>query len=307
MWFKQVKLYQLTESFRLPVEQLIEKLEPLAFTSCLPSMPSSVGWISPVDEEGAPLVRAINGCIMLCLQFEEKILPAAVIRQELSDRIKQIETSEGRKVYQKQKLSLKDEIIITLLPRAFSKLTRMYAYIDTRNQWLVVGSTNEKKVEQFISLFKKSVTENVNTFELQKLSPAITHWLKNQNYPTSFSIEKACVLQDPDQQNRVVRCQQQDLFANSIQAVLKDGYLVKQLAVCWQDYVNFVLVDNFSLQSIRFEDQVIAQANDIEAETKQQQFDADFLIMSETLSALLKELLQLFLKTESPLLEMNAA
>ncbi len=299
MWFKQVKLYQLTESFRLPVEQLIEKLEPLAFTSCLPSMPSSVGWIAPVDEEGAPLVRAINGCMMLCLQFEEKILPAAVIRQELSDRVKQIEASEGRKVYQKQKLSLKDEIIMTLLPRAFSKLTRLYAYIDTRNQWLVVGSTNEKKVEQFISLFKKSVTESVTTFELQKLSPAITHWLKNQNYPTTLSIEKACVLQDPEQQNRVVRCQQQDLFANSIQAFIKEGYLVKQLALCWQDYVNFVLVDNFSLQSIRFEDQVIAQANDIETETKQQQFDADFLIMSETLAGLLKEMLQLFLKTES--------
>ncbi len=310
MWFKQVQLYQLTESFHLPIEQLIERMEPLAFTSCLPSMPSSIGWISPVDEEGTPLVRAINGCIMLCLQIEEKILPAAVIRQELSDKVKQIEASEGRKIYHKQKLALKDEIIITLLPRAFSKLTRLYAYIDTRNQWLVVGSTNEKKVEQFISLFKKSVSENVHSFDLQKLSPVITHWLKNQNNPSSLSIEKACVLQDPNQQNRIVRCQQQDLFANSIQSFIKDGYLVKQLAVCWQDYVNFVLVDNFSLQSIRFEDQVIAEANNMEAETKQQQFDADFLIMSETLSALLKELLQLFLKTSEPIvsgMEVNAA
>jgi recombination associated protein RdgC len=284
MWFKQVQLFQLTESLRLPIEQVIEKLEPLAFTSCLPSMPSSMGWVSPVDEDGAPLVRMINGCIMFCLQIEEKILPAAVVRQELNDRVKQIELLEGGKVYHKRKLSLKDEIIITLLPRAFSKFTRLYAYIDTRNQWLVVGSTNEKKVEQFISLFKK-------------LSPAITHWLKNQDYPTSLSIEKSCVLQDPEQQSRVVRCQQQDLFANSIQAFIKEGYFVKQIALCWQDYINFILVDNFSLQSVRFEDQIIAQANEIEAETKQQQFDADFLIMSETLAALLKELLQLFLKS----------
>jgi len=301
MWFKQVQLFQLTESLGLPIEQLIEKLEPLAFTSCLPSMPSSMGWVSPVDEEGAPLARALNDSMMLCLQIEEKILPAAVVRQELNDRVKHIETSEGRKVYQKQKLSLKDEIIMTLLPRAFSKFTRLYAYIDTRNQWLVVGSTNEKKVEQFISLFKKSITESVHSFDLKKLSPAITYWLKKQNHPTTFSIEKACVLQDPNQQNRIVRCQQQDLFANSIQLFIKEGYEVKQLALCWQDYVNFVLVDNFSLQSIRFEDQVIAQANDMEAETKQQQFDADFLIMSETLAALLKELLQIFLKTSEPL------
>ncbi len=297
MWFKQVQLFQLTDSLRLTVDQLIERLEPLAFTSCLPSMPSSIGWVSPVDEDGAPLVRAVNGCMMLCMQIEEKILPAAVIRQELMDKVKQIESDEGRKVYQKQKLSLKDEITMTLLPRAFSKFTRFYAYIDTKNQWLVIGSTSEKKTEQFLSLFKKCVTESVHAFELKKLSPAITYWLKNQNYPNTFSIEKACMLQDPEQQNRVVRCQHQDLFTSGIQSFIKEGYEVKQLAMCWQDHIRFVLVDNFTLQSIRFDDQVIAQASEMEPETRQQQFDADFLIMTETLSALLKDLLQLFIQS----------
>ena len=297
MWFKQVQLFQLTDALKLSAEQLIEKLEPLAFTSCLPSMPHSMGWVSPVDEDGAPLIRMVNGCVMLCLQIEEKILPASVVRQELMDKVKQIEAAEGRKVYQKQKLSLKDEIIMTLLPRAFSKFTRLYAYIDTRNQWLVVGSANEKKTEQFISLFKKSLTENVYPFELNKLSPVTTYWLKQQNYPSSFSIEKACMLQDPEQSNRVVRCQQQDLFAHAIQAFIKDGYEVKQLALCWQDLVKFTLLDNFSLQAVRFEDQVIAQAGEMEPETRQQQFDADFLIMSETLTGVLKDLLQVFLKT----------
>ena len=299
MWFKQVQLFQLTESLRFSVEQLIEKLEPLAFTSCLPSMPFSMGWVSPVEEDGAPLVRSVNGCTMLCLQVEEKILPATVVRQELMDKIKQIEAAEGRKVYQKQKLSLKDEITMTLLPRAFSKFTRLYAYIDTKNQWLVVGSTNEKKTEQLISLFKKSVTENIHPFELKKLSPAITYLLKNnESYPTTFSIEKSCMLQDPNQQNRVVRCQQQDLFTMGIQSFIKEGYEAKQLAMCWQDYIRFILVDNFTLQGVKFEDQVIAQANEMEAETRQQQFDADFLIMTETLSVLLKDLLQLFIKSE---------
>jgi len=297
MWFKQVQVFRLMDAVRLSIEQAIEKLEPLAFMSCLPSMPFSMGWVSPVDEDGAPLVRVVNGCIMFCLQIEEKILPAAVIRQELMDKIKQIEAAEGRKVYQKQKLSLKDEITMTLLPRAFSKFTRLYAYIDTRNQWLVVGSANEKKTEQFLSLFRKSITESVYPFELNKLSPVTTYWLKQQNYPTSFSIEKSCMLADPDQQNRVVRCQQQDLFAHAIQAFIKDGYEVKQLALCWQDLIKFVLVDNFSLQSVRFEDQVIAQSNEMEPETRQQQFDADFLIMTDTLGGLLKDLLQVFVKS----------
>ncbi len=294
MWFKQVKLFQLADSARFPIAGLIEKLEPLSFKPCRPSMALSMGWVSPIDEEGAPLAQSINDCIMICLQIEEKILPAIVIRQELEKKIKQIETVENRKVYQKEKLSLKDEIIVTLLPRAFSKLTRVYAYIDIKNHWLVLGTINEKKVEQFISMFKKSISEEPKELDIKKLSSTLTYWLKDKNYPSAFSIEKACVLQDPHQENRIIRCQHQDLFANSIQALIKDGCEIKQLALNWQDRINFVLVDNFSLQGIRFQDIITAQVKEMEAETKLQQFGADFLIMTQTLSILLKELLTLF-------------
>lgn len=291
MWFKQIQLFQLTDSLRDSPEKFTEKLEPLAFRPCLPSMFSSAGWVSPIDEVGAPLVRTINGRMMLCLQIEEKILPAMVIRQALVEKIKKIELEENRKVYQKEKLSLKDEIIITLLPKAFSKLTRVHAYIDTQNQWLVLGTNNAKKIEQFLSMFKKSISENVHPYELDKLSPIMTHWLKKQSLSSAFGIEKSCVLQDADQQSRVIRCQQQNLFASSIQSLLNDGCAVKQLALSWHDQVQFVLADHFSLSGLKYQDQVVAQAGEMEAETKQQQFDADFLIMAGMLSNLLKDLL----------------
>lgn len=307
MWFKQIQIFQLTDSLRYSLEEFAQRLAPLAFTSCFPSMPFSMGWVSPVDENGAPLVRILNGCIMLCLQVEEKILPAAVIRQELAEKVKQIEATEGRKVYQKQKLALKDEIILTLLPRAFSKLTRIYAYIDTRHQWLVLGTTQEKRTEQFFSVFKKTLSDNVHPFKLKKISSTLTHWLKHQNYPTCLAVEKTCMLQDPAQQARVVRCRQQDLFANSIQAVIKEGYEVKQLALAWQDCIQFILSDKFLLQSVRFQDQIISQAKDMEAETLQQQFDADFLIMTETLASLFKDLLDLFVEINATEEEAAAA
>lgn len=294
MRFKQLQLFQLVDSVRYPIEELIEKLMPLEFRPCLPSMMSSAGWVSPLDEDEAPLVRAVNGYIMLCMQVEEKILPAAVIRHEMNEKIKRIEALEERKVRQKEKLSLKDETMMDLLPRAFTKFTRIYGYIDVKNQWLVLGTTNAAKTEQFISLFKKSISEKIHSFELKKLSPIITHWLKNKNDPSTFLIEKSCMLQDPQQQNRVIRCQHQDLFAPSIQALLTDGCEVKQLALCWQDRTNFVLADDFSLRSIRFQEEVITQIKEMEAETKQQQFDADFLILTDLLASLLKDLLGLF-------------
>ena len=103
-------------------------------------------------------------------------------------------------------------------------------------------------------------------------------------------------MQDPNKQTRMIRCQNQDLFANSVQAFIKEGCEVKQLALLWHDRVSFVLADDFSIRSIRFQDEVIAAAKDINAETKQQEFDADFFIMTQTFHGLFDDLLALFSK-----------
>lgn len=296
MLFKQIQLFQLTDALKYSPEELSEKLVPFAFTSCLPTFASSSGWVCPfIDEETGPLIHGLNGYMLICLQIEEKILPGSVIRQELNEKIKEIENRDDRKVRQKEKLSLKDEITITLLPKAFTKLTRIYAYIDTRNQWLILGTTSPSKTEQFISLFKKSFSENIHSFKFKKISSVMTGWLKNQDYPHNLAIEKACVLQDPNHQNRIIRCQEQNLFASAIQTLLKEGCEAKQLALSWQDRLHFILTDDFSIRGIKFQEELLTEINAIDAETKQQQLDADFFITTETFSLFLKDLLDLFL------------
>jgi recombination associated protein RdgC len=234
---------------------------------------------------------------MICLLFEEKILPATVIKQELNLKVKELENQRGRKLGQREKLNLKDEIIHTLLPRAFSKLSRVYGYIDIKNNWLVINTTNPARIEKFIELFKRSVGINAESITA-KLSPTLTRWLIHSNYPRTLAVEKACVLVDPKNQKRIIRCQQQDLTANCIQLIIKDGCEVEQLAISWNEMIQFNLVKDFSLQSIKFQDRLIAQANEMEPETKRQQFNADFLIMTETLSKLVAELIATCIKKE---------
>jgi len=298
MWFKQIQLFQLSAAIPSAPEELINQLEPLSFKPCLPSIPFSMGWVPVLDEPEEALARKINHRMMICLQIEEKILPATVVRQAVDEKVKALEASENREIRQKEKLALKDEITITLLPRAFTKLTRIYAYIDIKHHWLVLGTANPKKTEQFLSMLKKSIGEEIHSFELKKLSTIMAHWLKEKTYPSSFSVEKSGVLQDTDQQNRIIRCQQQDLFASSIQSLIKDGCEIKQLALSWKDQINFVLADDFSLRSIQFHDEIKEQAKEMEPETKQQHFDTDFIIMTEILSKLLTELLDLFAKPQ---------
>ena len=294
MWFKQVQLFQLTTPIKHSTQVLIERLEPLEFRACMPSMPSSSGWVSPLEEENAALVRTLNGCHMICLQIEEKILPASVINQTLKDKVKLLEATEGRKIRGKEKLSFKDEVVHTLLPRAFTKLSRLYAYIDTKNGWLVLNTNSAAKAELFLSMFKKSLGDVTAGLELVKPSAVLTSWLKDHNYPKLFSIEKSCVLQDINQQNRVIRCQQQDLFVPGIQALVKDGCEAIQLGLCWQDRLSFVLAGDFTLRSIKRTEDDLAEIAEI-TESKSQRLDADFFMMTEMLSGLLTDLLEVFL------------
>ncbi|MBS0349654.1 MAG: recombination-associated protein RdgC [Proteobacteria bacterium] len=297
MWFKQIQIFQLKSSSPILYDKLIPQLQSLVFQPCLPTLPHSAGWIAPVNEPEAPIAEEINQRIMLCMQIEERILPSFVIRQNLHEKVQQLQATSQRKLGKREKDALKDEIIMTLLPKSFTKLTKVFGYIDLKHQWLVLGAVNKKKTESFLNLFKKSLGESVQTFEINRIPPVITQWLSRKNYPNDFVVEKKCTLQDANQKTRIIRCQQQDLFVNSILEFIKDGCELKQLALIWQDKVNFVLADDFTLRSIRYEKELTEQsAQDLEAETQRQKFMANFFMMGETLAPLLQSLLTVFIK-----------
>lgn len=297
MWFKQAQIYHLATPIPYNPDDLAHRLDVLSFTPCLPSLATSCGWVSPIDEEGAPLVHAANGFLMICLQFEEKILPATVINQMLNQQVKEIESSQERKVPYKEKLAYKDELIQTLLPRAFSKLSRIFAYIDTKQNWLIVGTIHTAKIDKFKTLLQKSLNSiQLQPFELKNTVPILSDWLIKGGSPQPLFINKACVLQDQSQQNRIIRCQQQDLFAGAIKSLLKDGCEVKELALTYNEQIDFTLTNDFTLRTIRFHDEVLQLGKESYTETQAQQFDADFVIMTETLNKLFTQLLALFAK-----------
>ena len=306
MWFKQLQAWQLTQSINSSPQALIDKLQPLAFTPCAATLPTSCGFVSPIDEPEMPLVRAINGCLLFCLQIEEKILPNSVINLAVKDKVQLIEQNEHRKVRSKEKLAVKDEVTYTLLPRAFSKFTKIYAFIDTRHGFLFVNNTNQSRVETFLSMFKKACGEIVDMFAIERPATTLTRWLKDKNSPKTFNIEKSCVLQDPQQQTRVIRCQQQDLFAGSIHSLVKDGCEAIQIALSWHDRINFILTEACTLKSIRRSEDGIAEFNDYD-DDKQLKFDADFFMMTETFAPLWQDILLFFSKTSVAVNELETA
>ncbi len=295
MWFKQSQIFQLSSSIVSDPSVLESKLEAFTFKPCLPTLSFSYGWMPPTEQADASLVYSTQNHRMICMRLEEKVLPATVIRQELNEKIKKLQETQDRSVSQKEKYALKDDITNTLLPRAFSKYDSIYAYFDIKNNWLILNTTTESKIEKFLALFKKTFPDmHYHYIHTQKMAPILTRWLKHNETPAPFEIEKAGVLKDPRQEGRIIRCQQQELTAPGIQSLLKDGCEVHQISLSWSDKMSFMLVSDLTLKNIRYGDEVLELAKDQNAESELQRFDADFVIMTELLSALWKQLIHLF-------------
>lgn len=293
MWFKQAQLIKIKDKFFATPETLIEQLAPLAFQPCLPNLPISQGWVPPVDTDDAPLVHATADFLMICLQIEEKILPSTVVKQKCKEQIKQIETNREHKISSKEKLAISQSIYNELLPKAFTKFTKIYAYFDLKNNWLIVNTLNPKKTDSFLTFLKRSLEDlQFEQLELKKIAYSMADWLKNNTHPDTLQIEKTGVFRDPSNKRRTIRFQQHDLLSSNVQAHLaKDEFEIAQMEMMWHDQITFTLKDDFLLQSIKYMEKVIELAKENQTETAFARFDADFLIMASTLGGLFNDLL----------------
>ncbi len=129
MWFKNLHLYRLTKPFELSPEELHEQLTQKPFQPCAAIAPFSYGWISPLGRSSEQLTHAANGNIMVCARKEEKVLPAAVVREFVTERVVAIEEEQGRTLRRKEREEIRNEVFLDLLPRAFTRSSYTYAYL----------------------------------------------------------------------------------------------------------------------------------------------------------------------------------
>ncbi len=296
MWFRNLSLYRFTKPFELTPEELEEQLAARPSRPLGDLEPAFTGWTEPLGEEGAQLVHASGNCMMVCARKEEKILPAAAVRELLEERLAQIEEKEGRRPGAKARRELKENIIFEMMPRAFSKSSRQYAYIDHKHGWLVVDTASATRAEEVISLLR----ECLGSFPVVPLATeeapvdAMTQWLKDGAAPSKLEIGDECELRDLVEDGGIVRVRREDLFSDEIQAHVRAGKRVMKLALTWRERVSFVLDEHLILRRLRFEDVVLDEAGESGAETHAQRFDADFALMTGEFSRFLPALFDLF-------------
>jgi recombination associated protein RdgC len=296
MWFKNLAVYRFTEPFSLTIEALEQKLQQQPFHACGGHDEFSFGWSSPLGKTSEALVHASNGFMMLSAKKEEKVIPSSVINEMLQDKISEIEEQEARKLPQKERSRLKDELIFELLPRAFSFSRKTYAYIDSQGGWLVVDAASPKKAEDLLTLLRKCLGSLPVVPMTATAKPAniMTQWLISNVTPKDIVIEDECELRSPEEEGGIVRCKRHDLALPEIKNHLDTGKQVIKLAMSWSERLSFVLDENLSVKRLKFLDLIQEQVADIETYDEIEQFDADFSIMTAELANFLPRLLEIF-------------
>lgn len=283
MFYKNLCVFQINQE--VPSSEALENaLSSATFRACGRQEMLSDGWVSPMGRKGQALVHEANACVGFCLQIEEKVLPAAVIKELMVEKIDAIEEKEMRQVNRREANQLRDELMMDLLPRAFTKSRRTQAYIDRHHGWLVIDGASSKGLEELTSRLR----ECLGSFSLgipqvrHAPSPIMTGWLKGDTLPEGLELEDECELRDGE---GVVRCKGQDLSSTEIVNHIDAGKQVTRLGLQWNSRLSFVLSDDLMIRRLRFLDIALDDLND--TETDEERFDAEFALMCGELRELI--------------------
>ncbi len=301
MWFKNLQIYRFTKPFEINPEELSSQLEQHSFQPCGSQDLSRYGWVSPLGsqaEEGRAenFVHAANGYIMICAKRQDKVIPAAVINEQLEEQVHAVQQEEGRGVGRKERQSLKEEIVITLLPKAFTRSTRQFAYIAPAEGLLVINAASTNKAEELLTCLRDSIGSlPVIPLTANNIPQHVmTDWLKSGQITNGFSLGHECELRDPSDEAGVIRCKHQDLSSVDINNHIKSGMYVSKLGLCWEGGIECVVDDALTIKRLAFDDIVQEKANDVDTDTAAEQFDVDFSIMTLELAGFIKALLKAF-------------
>ncbi|KXJ42212.1 MULTISPECIES: recombination-associated protein RdgC [Marinobacter] len=295
MWFRNARVFRFTKPFEITAEALEEKLQEDAFKPCGPQETSRQGWVSPMGKHSDLLVHSAGGYHLIALRKEEKLLPASVIKELVDEKAEMIEAEQHRKVRRKEKDELKEEVTLEMLPRAFSKNRRCYAYLAPADGVLVVDAGSSKQAEDLASTLRKSLGSLPVRPPAVEQAPAFTFtgWLNESiDLPVSIELGTECELKDTSEDGGVVRCKGLDLQGDEIRSHLDAGMQVTKLSVTWDDNLSFVLDEELGIRRLKFGDTLQEKLDDVDADDAAARFDAAFSLMTLELARLIPGLLE---------------
>ena len=293
MWFKNAKLYQLTQPLSFDDENLQECLNNVVFRPCGSQELATMGFAPPMPG-GKELFHAVGENYLFCLKKQERILPAAVINAELADKVLQIEQEQGSPLGKKAQQDLKEEIIQRLLPQAFTKNSFTFGFISLKENLVIVDASADGKAEVLLAMLRKALGSlPVVPLCRSAIHAQLTHWI-TETPPAEIELLQEAELKAHDDEGAIVRCKNQDLTSEEIIQHIDNGKMVEKIAVGYAERVTLLLEQDCSVKRLKYADILKEENQDIPKDQQAARFDADYALMSAELIELAKFLQKTF-------------
>lgn len=296
MWFKSISAYRLPADFSFDRDRFNEALEKAVLKPIGPLEPVRKGFVSPFGSDSEVLLHESSGCALLELGGRERLLPSAVVKEAMEEKLKVIRARTGRNPGKKQREQIKDEVMMDLLPRAFVKPSRQAAYIDLEAKLLIVDSASDKAAEAVITQLREGlgsfVAEPIQTEE--GVSALLSAWLAEGKCAGPFELGDECELKDPVDTGCAIKAKRHDLVVDEIKEHVRTGKKVTQLALIYDNRLTLVLDEKFKLRKIKFLDIILDEIKDTAGENPAEELDTRFTLMALEFRRLMSSLDEIF-------------
>jgi recombination associated protein RdgC len=298
--FKNSCYFRIADGFDLPALPVLENvLQKTRFVPCGPTQAESSGWVPPRGAKHAQLAELVGGQLILKLCTEKRAVPSSAIKAGVEEKIERYKKETGQeRVSGRAKKEFKEEVLLDLLPRAFTKRAHTLLWLAPELRLLVVDSGSLAGADRIVSALLASLLDIPgvgSALDLQliptELSPsaAMAHWLSTREAPYNFTIDRDCELKTPDDQKSSVRYARHTLDIDEVAQHIAAGKVPTQLAMTWNERVSFVLNDTGQVRRIKLLDVVMEGVD--KPGKDDDGFDADAAILTGELAGLIPDLL----------------
>lgn len=250
--FKDLILYRIAPQWFADLVAAEQGLAGEPFTECGPTQEMSVGWVPPRGEAHGAMLESVGGQWIAKFFIEQKMLPDAVVKRKLCEKVRQLEEERGRKPGKKEQKELKDEVRLNLLPQAFTQQSSVWVWIDPQNHLLAIDTSSQTKADEVVTALIDCLPGLAVSLLDSRTAPtsAMSYWLRTQEAPHGFTVDRETELKSEDESKAVVRYANHPLDIDEVREHIEQGKLPTKLALTFDDRVSFVMTDSLQLRKI---------------------------------------------------------
>lgn len=289
--FRNVRYYQLQSDWPDSEEALSQTLENAAFEPCGPLTERSNGWMPVYPDAGNSLARRLNGADLLRLRSQSRVLPPAVINEELEARIEDYRNRMKEDPSPREKRRLKAETRDELLPKSLLKSDKILGYVDLKQKIVGVDALQPAAAERFLRRLRMAFGDlNIRPLQYEQPVSELLTGIFLGGAPKQFAVGRECRMQDAGDTASVVRWTNFDLSDKTIRNHVADGMRLTHLGIEYDNIMSCVLDEHGVISKLRF----IGMDDDNDDHNDPlARLDAEFVLITGTLRLLINDLRKL--------------